>query len=218
MSGAFRFELEAADGAARAGRFHTPHGSFATPVFMPVGTRAAMKGITFEQLESMHCEILLANAYHLMQRPGEEVVRDLGGVHRFMGWDGPMLTDSGGFQVWSLAELRRMDADGVTFKSERDGKMLRLTPESSVANEFGRLWDNDQLRIILADEISPDSCRLWDIETDNKLDKDRFRRDLGNVLEAYQEVARRLGVLNESRPPQGMVPVLVASNPSGANS
>ena len=84
--------------------------------------------------------------------------------------------------------------------------------------EFGRLWDNDQLRIILADEISPDSCRLWDIETDNKLDKDRFRRDLGNVLEAYQEVARRLGVLNESRPPQGMVPVLVASNPTGANS
>lgn len=82
--------------------------------------------------------------------------------------------------------------------------------------EFGRLWDNEQLRIILADEISPDSCRLWDIETDNKLDKDRFRRDLGDVLEAYQEVARRLGVLNESRPPQGMVPVLVASNnPSG---
>ncbi|MEM6497679.1 MAG: phosphoribosylaminoimidazolesuccinocarboxamide synthase [Pseudomonadota bacterium] len=82
--------------------------------------------------------------------------------------------------------------------------------------EFGRLWDNEQLRIILADEISPDSCRLWDIETDNKLDKDRFRRDLGDVLEAYQEVARRLGVLNESRPPQGMVPVLVASNPSGS--
>ena len=84
--------------------------------------------------------------------------------------------------------------------------------------EFGRLWDNDQLRIILADEISPDSCRLWDVETDNKLDKDRFRRDLGDVLEAYQEVARRLGVLNESRPPQGMVPVLVASNESGGGS
>ena len=80
--------------------------------------------------------------------------------------------------------------------------------------EFGRLWDNEQLRIVLADEISPDSCRLWDIETENKLDKDRFRRDLGDVLEAYQEVARRLGVLNESRPPQGMVPVLVASNPA----
>jgi phosphoribosylaminoimidazole-succinocarboxamide synthase len=79
--------------------------------------------------------------------------------------------------------------------------------------EFGRLWDGDVLRIVLADEISPDSCRLWDLETNNKLDKDRFRRDLGDVLEAYQEVARRLGVLSESRPPQGIMPVLVASNP-----
>ncbi len=79
--------------------------------------------------------------------------------------------------------------------------------------EFGRMWEGDILRIVLADEISPDSCRLWDMETDDKLDKDRFRRDLGNVLEAYQEVARRLGVLHESRPPQGMTPVLVASNP-----
>jgi phosphoribosylaminoimidazole-succinocarboxamide synthase len=79
--------------------------------------------------------------------------------------------------------------------------------------EFGRLWDGDVLRIVLADEISPDSCRLWDLETNNKLDKDRFRRDMGDVLEAYQEVARRLGVLNESRPPQGIMPVLVASNP-----
>ena len=79
--------------------------------------------------------------------------------------------------------------------------------------EFGRLWEGDLLRIVLADEISPDSCRLWDAETEDKLDKDRFRRDMGNVLEAYQEVARRLGVLNESRPPQGIMPVLVASNP-----
>lgn len=79
--------------------------------------------------------------------------------------------------------------------------------------EFGRLWEGDILRIVLADEISPDSCRLWDVETNDKLDKDRFRRDMGNVLEAYQEVARRLGVLNETRPPQGIMPVLVASNP-----
>jgi phosphoribosylaminoimidazole-succinocarboxamide synthase len=79
--------------------------------------------------------------------------------------------------------------------------------------EFGRLWEGEMLRIVLADEISPDSCRLWDIETSDKLDKDRFRRDMGNVLEAYQEVARRLGVLSETRPPQGMMPVLVASNP-----
>jgi len=83
--------------------------------------------------------------------------------------------------------------------------------------EFGRLWENDQLRIILADEISPDNCRLWDIDTSKKLDKDRFRRDLGDVLEGYQEVARRLGVLVETRPPQGTVPVLVASNPGGGS-
>ena len=83
--------------------------------------------------------------------------------------------------------------------------------------EFGRLWENEQLRIVLADEISPDSCRLWDAKTDDKLDKDRFRRDMGNVLEAYQDVARRLGVMNENRPPQGMVPVLVASNPPNSD-
>ncbi len=82
--------------------------------------------------------------------------------------------------------------------------------------EFGRMWENDHLRILLADEISPDCCRLWDVETDDKLDKDRFRRDLGGLLESYQEVARRLGVLTESRPPQGTVPVLVASNPTGS--
>ncbi len=129
---ALSFRLEATDGFARAGRIVTPHGEATTPAFMPVGTRAAMKVMTVQDLRTAGAGIVLANAYHLMQRPGEDVVRDLGGLHRFMGWDGPMLTDSGGFQVWSLAELRRMDADGVTFKSEIDGNMLRLTPERAV--------------------------------------------------------------------------------------
>lgn len=129
----FGFTLDATDGGARAGTLRTPHGGAETPAFMPVGTRAAMKVMTVRDLREAGAGIVLANAYHLMQRPGEEVVRELGGVHRFMGWDGPMLTDSGGFQVWSLAELRRMDRDGVTFKSEIDGNLLRLTPESSVA-------------------------------------------------------------------------------------
>ena len=129
----FSFSLDATDGSARAGTIRTPHGPCETPVFMPVGTRAAMKVMTVQDLRTAGAGIVLANAYHLMQRPGEDVVRDLGGIQRFMGWDGPMLTDSGGFQVWSLAELRRMDEDGVTFKSEIDGDMLRLTPESSVA-------------------------------------------------------------------------------------
>jgi len=130
---AVSFTLDATDGGARAGTIRTPHGDCATPLFMPVGTRAAMKVMTVRDLREAGAGIVLANAYHLMQRPGEDVVRELGGVHRFMAWDGPMLTDSGGFQVWSLAELRKMDRDGVTFKSEIDGTMLRLTPESSVA-------------------------------------------------------------------------------------
>jgi len=130
----FAFELLAEDpaSAARAGRFHTPHGSFETPVFMPVGTRGAMKGVTAAELRETGAEIVLANAYHLMQRPGEEVVEALGGLHRFMGWAGPLLTDSGGFQVWSLAHRARLDPEGVTFRSEVDGAEVRLTPERAV--------------------------------------------------------------------------------------
>ncbi len=127
------FRLDATDGAARAGTIETLHGACETPLFMPVGTRAAMKVMTVRDLCDAGAGIVLANAYHLMQRPGADVVRDLGGLHRFMGWDGPLLTDSGGFQVWSLAARREMDADGVTFRSEIDGDRLRLTPESSVA-------------------------------------------------------------------------------------
>jgi queuine tRNA-ribosyltransferase len=134
---AFRFELLAEDPGtrARAGAFHTPHGPFQTPAFIPVGTRGAMKALTAAQLEDTGAQIVLANAYHLMQRPGEDVVRELGGLHAFMGWNGPILTDSGGFQVWSLADLARVDEDGVTFKSEVDGRMLRFTPESTIAVE-----------------------------------------------------------------------------------
>lgn len=134
MSG-FRFELEAVDPetGARAGRCHTPHGSFETPIFMPVGTRGTLRGLTIDHVAATQPEILLANTYHLMQRPGETVVRDLGGIQRFMGWNGPVLTDSGGFQIWSLAERVQRDEDGVTFKSEIDGDILRLTPERAIA-------------------------------------------------------------------------------------
>ncbi len=130
---AFAFALDATDGGARAGTFTTPHGACATPMFMPVGTRAAMRVMTVRDLEEAGAAMVLANAYHLLQRPGAEVVRELGGLHRFMGWHRPLLTDSGGFQVWSLAERRRLDGDGVTFRSEIDGALLRLTPESVVA-------------------------------------------------------------------------------------
>jgi queuine tRNA-ribosyltransferase len=128
-----RFELVASDGAARRGRLTTPHGDVETPVFMPCGTRGAVKGVTAAEVRATGTQMILANTYHLLQRPGADTVAALGGVHRFMGWDRPILTDSGGFQVWSLAKRRSLDADGVTFQSEIDGSEIRLTPERCVA-------------------------------------------------------------------------------------
>ncbi|CAN5796193.1 tRNA guanosine(34) transglycosylase Tgt [soil metagenome] len=116
-------------GAARAGTLSTDHGNVPTPAFMPVGTQATVKGLTPGELAGLGVGIVLANAYHLHLRPGSEVVRRLGGLHSFMGWDGPILTDSGGFQVFSLARLAEIDEDGVTFRSHLDGSLHRFTPE-----------------------------------------------------------------------------------------
>lgn len=126
----FSFHLHATDGAARAGSFHTPHGEVKTPVFMPVGTLATVKGLTPEELRGVGASMVLANTYHLYLRPGHEVVRELGGLHRFMRWNGPTLTDSGGYQVFSLAEIREIRDDGVEFKSHIDGSRHLFTPES----------------------------------------------------------------------------------------
>jgi queuine tRNA-ribosyltransferase len=122
-----------AAGAARAGRLDTPHGLVNTPAFMPVGTQATVKGLLPQQLHAVGAQMLLSNTYHLALRPGPEVVAAAGGLHRFMGWDGPILTDSGGFQVFSLAHLGKVDDEGVTFRSHIDGRLLELTPESAVA-------------------------------------------------------------------------------------
>ena len=127
----FRWEPEAGDGAARAGRLHTAHGSVPTPTFMPVGTAGTVKAMTMDAVRATGAGIVLGNTYHLMLRPGAERVRALGGLHRFMDWPGPILTDSGGYQVMSLGALRRLDADGVTFRSHLDGSEHRLTPERS---------------------------------------------------------------------------------------
>jgi len=129
----FYFELQAEDGMARAGIFHTPHGPIPTPVFAPVGTQATVKALTPAQLQELGCSLVLSNTYHLFLRPGPDLVAEMGGLHEFMQWPGPMLTDSGGFQVFSLGPLRKIDEDGVTFKSFVDGSMHRLTPESSIA-------------------------------------------------------------------------------------
>ena len=125
----FRHTLDATDGPARAGMLHTAHGAVATPVFMPVGTAGTVKAMTADQVRATGAGIVLGNTYHLMLRPGADRVERLGGLHRFMDWPGPILTDSGGFQVMSLAGLRQMDEGGVTFRSHLDGSSHRLTPE-----------------------------------------------------------------------------------------
>lgn len=129
----FTYKLTALDGHARAGELSTPHGLLETPVFAPVGTQGTVKAVTPDQLKTIGATLVLGNTYHLMLRPGDELVRDLGGLHRFAAWDGPMLTDSGGFQVWSLGNINRITDDGVTFSSHIDGSRHTITPERSIA-------------------------------------------------------------------------------------
>ena len=131
------FQIEARSGAARAGRLITPHGEVQTPVFMPVGTLGSVKGVPQEILEELGVEILLGNTYHLYLRPGIEQVRRLGGLHRFMSWDRAILTDSGGFQVFSLSELRKLTEEGVTFRSHLDGSTQFLSPEAATEAQIG---------------------------------------------------------------------------------
>ena len=128
----FEFTISARDGRARTGRFTTPHGELVTPVFAPVGTQATVKTLTPDHLKGIGASLVLSNTYHLYLRPGDELVRDMGGLHEFMQWPGPMLTDSGGFQVFSLAKTRKIDDEGVTFKSHIDGSTHRFTPEKSI--------------------------------------------------------------------------------------
>jgi queuine tRNA-ribosyltransferase len=137
----FAYERLAADGAARRGRIRTAHGVVNTPAFMPVGTAGTVKAMTAEAVAATGAEMILGNAYHLMLRPGAERVAKLGGLHRFMGWDGPILTDSGGFQIMSLAKLREISEAGVVFQSHVDGSRHELTPERTM--EVQRLLDAD---------------------------------------------------------------------------
>jgi queuine tRNA-ribosyltransferase len=130
---AIRFQILHADGGARAGRLETPHGVVETPVFMPVGTQATVKGLTPDQLEAAGAQIVLGNTYHLTLRPGDELIAQLGGLHRFMAWNRSILTDSGGFQIYSLALTRKIDDRAAVFQSHIDGAKLELTPERAVA-------------------------------------------------------------------------------------
>ncbi len=153
----FSFDLIAKDGQARAGVFHTPHGDLPTPVFAPVGTQATVKAVTPAQLEEIGVALVLANTYHLYLRPGADVVAELGGLHSFMQWPHPILTDSGGFQVFSLEQMRKIDEDGVTFKSHIDGSVHRFTPEKSI-----EIQQNLGADIIMAfDECAPPYDRTY---------------------------------------------------------
>src|SRR5271170_2506880 len=134
---AFRFEVLKTDPTgARLGRLTTPHGVIHTPAFMPVGTAATVKGLTQQALEELGAEIILANTYHLYLRPGHELIRQLGGLHAFMSWPHPLLTDSGGFQVFSLSELRKVTDEGVRFRSHLDGSEHFLSPEKALEIEI----------------------------------------------------------------------------------
>lgn len=149
------FEITATAGRARRGRLTTPHGVIETPAFMPVGTLGAVKGLSPEALEDAGASVMLANLYHLALRPGIDVIEQLGGVHPFTGWSRPILTDSGGFQVFSLSGLRKVDEGGVTFRSHLDGARLRFTPEGVVEM---------QARIGVDVAMTLDECPPWPVE------------------------------------------------------
>jgi queuine tRNA-ribosyltransferase len=127
-----RFEVEQRHERSRAGRIETAHGSILTPIFMPVGTQGTVKGITPHHLHEAKLQILLGNTYHLAQRPGDELIAELGGLHKFMNWNKPILTDSGGYQVFSLGHIRKLTDEGATFRSHIDGSMIHLTPEKAI--------------------------------------------------------------------------------------
>ena len=154
------FNIKNTDGDSRSGFIKTAHGIVNTPVFMPVGTYGAVKGIQPSDLTEIGSEIILSNTYHLMERPGKDIIRELGGLRSFMNWDGPILTDSGGFQVMSLQNMAKIDDDGVTFKSHLDGSLLRLTPKDSI---------NMQNALDSTITMAFDECTPYPVSHDNAL-------------------------------------------------
>ena len=193
----FRFERLATSGAARAGVFTTPHGPVETPAFMAVGTLATVKALDPSELAAMGCQMVLANAYHLHLRPGDEIVRDLGGVHRFMGWSGPLLTDSGGFQVFSLESLRTVDEDGVSFRSHIDGSRHRFTPESVMHIERNLRADV----IMQFDHVIPG-------QSDEGLARDASERSIRWLVRCRDEFDRLVSGNREPGADQALFPIL----------
>jgi len=185
----FQILARSASCAARVGRITTPHGGFDTPAFMPVGTRGTVKGLLPELIHATGSQIVLNNTYHLLLRPGPDLVEKLGGVHRFMNWDGPILTDSGGYQAYSLSDINRVDDDGVTFRSIVDGSEVRLTPERAtrVQNQLGA-------DIIMAFDDCPPSIDPGAAPANQVRLRQAVRRDAGR---AGYDHAARLRLANE---------------------
>ncbi len=193
-----RFELLARDGdapgAARRGRLHLDHGVVETPAFMPVGTAGTVKAVRFDDVEALGASIVLANTYHLMVRPGTDVIRRLGGLHRFTGWSRPILTDSGGFQVLSLAATRKVTEDGVLFRSHVDGSPHRLTPERAAALQLVDLGVD--VAMVL------DECPPWGVSREEaRASMERTHRWALRGRDAFQSFREGLAAAGE--PPRG---------------
>ncbi|MDP6932242.1 MAG: tRNA guanosine(34) transglycosylase Tgt, partial [Myxococcota bacterium] len=179
---AIRLEVAATAGPARRGVLHTLHGAIDTPAFMPVGTAGSVKGVTPQELREVGAEIILANTFHLWVRPGHELVRDLGGLHRFMNWDGPILTDSGGYQVFSLRELSKVSEEGVRIRAPHDGQYRFLTPELAVEIQ-------ETMGVDLA--MALDECVEWPADRDRVArSNDRTTRLLRRCIQARQAPER----------------------------
>jgi len=188
----FGFEVTHTDGAARRGRMHTAHGIVETPAFMPVGTQGAVKGVTHRDLESLGAEILLSNTYHLYLRPGDDLIARLGGLHRFIGWQRPILTDSGGYQVFSLAARRTIDEQGAHFKSHLDGSAHLLTPEKATDIQA---------------QLGSDIAMVLDECLAHPADEDAARQSMQRTLRWACRARDRFLALRD-----GLVPGVVVSN------
>jgi queuine tRNA-ribosyltransferase len=189
----FEFTIAATSGAARTGRLALPHGAVETPCFMPVGTQGSVRALSPAELRAAGAELVLANAYHLHVRPGEQVVAALGGLHRFMGWDRPLLTDSGGFQVFSLEGFRRVDDDGVEFQSHVDGRRRRLTPERAAEIQYA---------------LGADIAMAFDHVVPGAADRDTARDALERTLRWLARCARRHRELTAGAAAQTLWPIL----------
>ena len=196
----FRFQLEATAGAARAGTLTLPHGSVPTPAFMPVGTHGVVRGLSATDVRRTGARIILGNTYHLHLRPGESIVRDMGGLHRFTGWERPMLTDSGGFQVFSLEQLRTISESGVEFRSHVDGTWRRLTPERATEIQ----WDLGADIAMAFDHVVPGGAPRELAEEG----MERTLRWLSRCREEHERLAQGRRVAGTQGAPQSLWPII----------